>query len=110
MPPPKSVDCSHCLTQNLALLRVYKLRSNQMGAVKNTDATCEEIRLQWQQIARSEVSRYRRRLGQLTPQQASEVESVFVSVANSMFEQFFPSNRSDSARDKCLKLWRPAVA
>ena len=81
-----------------------------MDAITNNTETCEEIRLQWQQIARSEVSRYRRRLGPLTPEQASEVESVFVSVANGLFEQFFPAHSSDSWRDKCLKLWRPAAA
>ena len=73
----------------------------------NNDAMCEEIRSEWQEIARAEVSRHRRRLGPLTPAQESEVESVLVSVADRIFEQLLLGNVSQSVRVKCLKIWRP---
>lgn len=77
----------------------------------NVDAMCEEIRSEWQKIARAEVTRYRRRLGPLTPEQESEVESVLISVADRMFEQLLRGSVSQSVRAKCLKIWRPdAVA
>ena len=77
----------------------------------NAEAMCDEIRSEWQEIARAEVSRHRRRLGRLTPAQESEVESVVVSVADRMFEQLLLGNVSPSVRVKCLKIWRPnAVA
>ena len=45
-----------------------------------------DIRQQWQEIARTEVTRQRRNLGQLSEEQQMAVESVLVSVADHMFE------------------------
>jgi hypothetical protein len=85
---------------------------HQMEAITdNVDAKFEEIRSEWQGIARAEVSRHRRRLGSLTPEQESEVESVLVHVASQMFEQLLVARVPQSARQKYLKIWRPdAVA
>jgi hypothetical protein len=70
------------------------------------DTVCEEIRLEWQAIARAEVLRYRRRLGPLTPEQESAVESVLVCVANQLFEQLSLESVPLPVRLKCLKTWR----
>ena len=80
-----------------------------MEAITNVDAKFEEIRSEWQGIARAEVSRHRRRLGSLTPEQESEVESVLVHVAGQMFDQMLRENVPPAARLKCLKIWRPQV-
>jgi len=45
-----------------------------------------DIRQQWQEIARTEVTRQRRNLGQLSEEQRMAVESALVSVADHMFE------------------------
>ena len=77
----------------------------------NVDARFEEIRSEWQGIARAEVLRHRRRLGSLTPEQELEVESVLVQVASQMFEQLLVAKVPQSARQKYLKIWWPdAVA
>lgn len=77
----------------------------------NVDAKFEEIRSEWQGIARAEVSRHRGRLASFTPEQASAVESVLVHVASKMFEQLLLENVPLSARLKCIEIWRPdAVA
>jgi glutamyl-tRNA reductase len=73
----------------------------------NADDTCEQIRQQWQAIARGEVSRQRRRLSRFTTDQQMAVESVLVSVANGMFETLF-ANAAQPARQKCFSIWRPA--
>jgi len=69
-----------------------------------TDNRFEEIRLEWQQIARSEVSRQQRKLG-FTAQQQREVESALVAVTDGLFERLL-GNVSSTAQMTCLKIWR----
>ena len=69
-----------------------------------TDNRFEEIRLEWQQIARSEVSRQQRKLG-FTAQQQREVESALVAVTDGLFERLL-GNVSSAAQRTCLKIWR----
>jgi len=71
---------------------------------KITDNRFEEIRLEWQQIARSEVSRQQRKLG-FTAQQQREVESALVAVTDGLFERLL-GNVSSAAQRTCLKIWR----
>lgn len=71
---------------------------------KITDNQFEEIRLEWQQIARSEVSRQQRKLG-FTAQQQREVESALVAVTDGLFERLL-GNVSYAAQRTCLKIWR----
>jgi len=75
-----------------------------------TDDTyaCEEIRLEWHEIAKAEVVRHRRRLGVLTPEQESQVESVLVSVADHMLEHVMDRARNFSGLDRLryLSVWR----
>jgi hypothetical protein len=75
----------------------------------NPEVTCEQVRLEWQAIARGEVSRQRRRLGRFTTDQQMAVESVLVSVANGMFETLF-ANAPQPTRQKCFSIWRPKLA
>lgn len=73
------------------------------------DATdFNDIRLEWQAIARSEVTRHRRRLGLLTPEQETAVESVLISVADHMFEMVVEGIESCPGADrfKYLSVWR----
>ncbi len=74
--------------------------------INNADDTCEQVRLEWQAIARSEVSRQRRRLSRFTSDQQMAVESVLVSVANGMFETLI-ANAPQPTRQKCFSIWRP---
>jgi len=71
---------------------------------KITDNRFEEIRLEWQQIARSEVLRQQRKLG-FTAQQQREVESALVAVTDGLFERLL-GNVSSAAQRTCLKIWR----
>ena len=70
------------------------------------DRIREEVRLEWRAIARSEVSRHRRKLGLLSPQQESAVESVLVDVADQLFRQLFLERVPQPLRRKCLNVWR----
>jgi len=72
-----------------------------------------DIRLEWQEIARHEVMRQRRRLALLSDEQRMAVESALVSVADHMFEVVVQGaeNCPDSKRFKYLNVWlRLAVA
>jgi len=71
---------------------------------KLTDNRFEEIRLEWQAIARSEVSKRHRNLG-LSPEQEREVESALVAVTDGLFERLL-ANVSSSAQLTYLKIWR----
>ena len=71
----------------------------------NADDTCEQVRLEWQAIARGEVSRQRRRLSRLTTDQQMAVESVLVSVASGMFETLF-ANAPQPRASKVFSIWR----
>ncbi|HEX7296652.1 MAG TPA: hypothetical protein VF251_12910 [Pyrinomonadaceae bacterium] len=71
---------------------------------KITDNRFEEIRLEWQQIARSEVSRQQRKLA-FTAEQQREVESALVAVTDGLFERLL-GNVSSTAQLTCLKIWR----
>ena len=66
----------------------------------------DEIRQEWRAIARSEVSRHRRKLGLLSPQQESAVESVLVDIADQLFGQLFLERVPQPLRRKCLNVWR----
>jgi hypothetical protein len=67
-----------------------------------------DIRLQWQEIARTEVTRQRRRLALLSDEQRVAVESVLVSVADHMFEIVVQGadNCPEVDRFKYLNAWR----
>ena len=71
---------------------------------KITDNRFEEIRLEWQQIARSEVSRQQRK-STFTAEQRREVESALVAVTDGLFERLL-GNVSSTAQLTCLKIWR----
>ncbi|HEY8225050.1 MAG TPA: hypothetical protein VIG25_07225 [Pyrinomonadaceae bacterium] len=73
---------------------------------RKDDKVSEQIRLEWQEIAKSEVSRHRRKLGALTSEQQSVVESVLVHIANQLFEQLRLEGVPQPVRRKCLNLWR----
>ena len=73
---------------------------------KDDDTVREEIRLEWQEIARAEVSRHRARLGPLTAEQESAVESALVYVASQLFAQLLLERVPQSLRLKCLQTWR----
>lgn len=79
----------------------------------NDDATAfNEIRLEWEEIARAEVTRHRRRLGLLTPEQQSAVESVLISVADHMFDTVV-QGAADCSRLEHLRyinVWRRQAA
>src|SRR6476659_4655870 len=80
-------------------------QENRVDSItKITDNQFEEIRLEWQQIARSEVSRQQRKLG-FTAQQQREVESALVAVTDGLFERLL-GNVSSAAQRTCLKIWR----
>jgi hypothetical protein len=84
-----------------------------MHSMGNNDASAfNEIRLEWEQIARSEVTRHRRRLGLSTPEQESAVESVLISVAHHMFETVVQGAESCTTVDrlKYLNAWRRQAA
>ncbi len=67
-----------------------------------------DIRLEWQKIARTEVSKQRRRLALLSDEQRVAVESVLVSVADHMFEIVVQGadNCPEVDRFKYFNVWR----
>jgi hypothetical protein len=67
-----------------------------------------DIRLQWQEIARTEVTRQRRQLALLSDEQRVAVESALVSVADHMFEIVVQGadNCPDVDRFKYFNVWR----
>lgn len=71
---------------------------------KLTDNRFEEIRLEWQAIARSEVSRRHRNLG-LSAEQERELESALVAVTDGLFQRLL-ANVSAPAQLTYLKIWR----
>jgi hypothetical protein len=84
-----------------------------MASTENDELyTCEEIRSDWREIARTEVGRHRCRLGFLTPEQEREVESVLVSVADHIFEQVIDGVRDFPNLDRLsyLNVWRRVKA
>ena len=92
----------------LRFLRVLlQEHENQLETfTNNDDEVSEEIRLEWQEIARSEVSRHRRRLGLLSPEQQTAVESVLVHITNTMFEQLSMERAPRALRLKWLQTLR----
>ena len=70
-----------------------------------------DIRQQWQEIARTEVMRQRRNLGQLSEEQQVAVESALVSVADHMFEVVArgADNCAGLDRFKYFNVWRRAA-
>jgi hypothetical protein len=86
---------------------------SEMHSMGNDDAMAfNEIRLEWEEIARSEVTRHRRRLGLLTPEQQSAVESVLISVADHMFETVLYSAANCSGVEglRYIAEWRRQAA
>lgn len=80
-------------------------------STNNTEAASEQIRLEWQEIARTQVIRNRRKLGSLSPEQEAAVESVFVCVVNQLFAQLSLETAPPPLRLRWLKMLRPdAVA
>ena len=67
-----------------------------------------DIRLEWQEIARNEVIRQRRQLALLSDEQRMAVESARVSVADQMFEVVVPGAETcpDSPRFRSFNVWR----
>lgn len=80
-----------------------------MHATETDEATTvDDIRLEWEEIARNEVTRHRRRLSLLTPEQQSAVESVLLSVTDHMFELVVAGAESCPRvdRHKYFSVWR----
>lgn len=82
------------------------MRMDAIISTNDTNTVSEEVRLEWQEIARAEVSRHRRKLGSLTPQQESAVESALVYVANQLFEHLSWESVQQPMRLKCLNILR----
>ncbi|PWT88548.1 MAG: hypothetical protein C5B55_12950 [Blastocatellia bacterium] len=74
--------------------------------------SADDIRLQWEEIARSEVTRNRRRLALLSDEQKVAVESVLVSVADHMFEMVIEKAEGCPGVDrfKYFNVWRRDTA
>jgi hypothetical protein len=78
---------------------------NQVDSINRlTDNRFEEIRLEWQKIARSEVTRHHRNLA-LSAEQVREVETALVAVTDGLFERLL-GNVSVATQRTCLKIWR----
>ena len=71
---------------------------------KITSTQFQEIRLEWQEIARSEVSRHHCSLA-LSAEQEREVETALVAVTDGLFERLL-ANVSAQAQLTCLKIWQ----
>jgi hypothetical protein len=75
-------------------------------------AGVDQVRLTLQEIARAEITRHRRRLGQLTAEQQSAVEELLISTADQISGrliqrlQDYPSD----LRAKYLNVWNPQLA
>jgi hypothetical protein len=85
-------------------VQLRRTRKTVKSKARLTDNRFEEIRLEWQQIARSEVSRQQRKLA-FTAEQQLEVESALVAVTDGLFERLL-GNVSSAAQLTCLKIWR----
>ena len=84
-----------------------------MQPTRSDDATsANDIRMQWEEIARSEVTRHRRRLALMSDEQQLAVESVLVSVADHMFEIVVQGaeNCPGVDRFKYFNVWRRDAA
>lgn len=71
-----------------------------------------EILLEWEEIVRTEVTRHRRRLRLLTPEQQTVLESALISVAGHIFEAVLEGAESCSEVDrlKYMNAWRRQAA
>ena len=71
-----------------------------------------EILLEWEEIVRTEVTRHRRRLGLLSPEQQTVLESALISVAGRIFEAVLEGAESCSEVDrlKYMNAWRRQAA
>lgn len=80
-----------------------------MRSVSGEDtASANDIRLEWEEIARNEVMRQRRHLSLLNEEQKLALESVLVSVADHMFEKVVQSVENCPGVDqfKYFNVWR----
>ena len=70
--------------------------------------TYNEIRLEWEQIARAEVSRQRKRLRLLSAEQQTEIESALISVAGHIFNTVLKNTAQPSRVEqlRCMNAWR----
>jgi hypothetical protein len=83
----------------------YQDQENRVDSLtKITPSQFQEIRLEWQEIARSEVSRHHRNLA-LSEEQEREVETALLAVTDGLFERLL-GNVPSAAQLTCLKIWR----
>lgn len=71
-----------------------------------------EVQLQLQDIARSEITRYRGRLASLTTEQQSAVEALLISMADKISHQVIDRIQSypDGLQMKYVSVWNSPVA
>ena len=71
-----------------------------------------EILLEWEEIVRTEVTRHRRRLRLLTPEQQTVLESALISVAGHIFEMVLEGAEycPEVDRLKYMNAWRRQAA
>lgn len=76
------------------------------------DKELVEVRLQLQEIARSEITRHRRRLASLTTEQQSAVEALLLSTADMISHQLIDRLQSqpEALRKRCVRVWNSALA
>ena len=76
------------------------------------DKELVEVRLHLQEIARSEITRHRKRLASLTTEQQSAVEALLISTADLISHQVVARVQSypETVRRKCVSVWSDAVA
>jgi glutamyl-tRNA reductase len=72
----------------------------------------DQVRRCLQEIARAEITRHRRRLGPLTPEQESAVEALLISTVDQISRQVIDGVQSypEPQRVKYVNVWNPLVA
>ena len=71
-----------------------------------------DVRLRLQEIARSEITRHRRRLASLTTEQQFAVEALLISTVDKISGQVINRSQSypEAVRMKCMSVWDPSIA
>ena len=78
----------------------------------NNDCDVDQVRRNLQEIARTEITRHRRRLGSLTSEQHSAIEALLISTADQISAELmqrlqkYPSD----LRAEYLNVWNPRLA
>jgi glutamyl-tRNA reductase len=82
-----------------------------LDEVKNGEELVE-VRLQLQDIARSEITRHRTRLASLTTEQQSAVEALLISTADLISHQVIDRIQSypEAVRQKYVNVWSGVFA